>query len=79
MLGQFKVSNKEHLSHLFLSLKQTCQWLGKGSKKNRQIIHILAEVYNIYTKEFFIHIRGPPPSPLSTFIKIYEIFSSSFI
>ena len=50
---------------------------GLGRVKKRQILHILwitvsppsppicitAEVDNIHTKEFFTHIRGPPPPP----------------
>ena len=59
------------------------------TRKKQQIIHILwisvlpslpplttlAKVNNIHTKEFFIHICGPPlpPLALSTFIKINNI------
>ena len=65
--------------------------LGKGKKK-REIIHFwwisvlplplihLGEINNIHIKEFFLSTYADhPPLPLSTFIKINNIFSSSSI
>ena len=37
------------------------------------LIHF-GKINNIHIKKFFIHIRWPPPLPLSTFIEINNIF-----